>query len=55
MHMPACPKRAVAIAAHQQQLQREAAESKWATTSRSAAETASQGGTGGACKRQGCR
>ena len=55
MHMPACPKRADAIAAHQQQLQQEAAESKWATTSRSAAETASQGATGGTCKRQGCR
>ena len=55
LHMPACPKRADAIAAHQQQLQQEASESKWATTSHSAAETASQGATGGACKRQGCR
>ena len=55
MHMPACPKRADAIAAHQQQLQQEASESKWATTSRSAAEIASQGATGGTCKRQGCR
>lgn len=37
LHMPACPKRADAMTAHQQQLQREASESKWATSARTAA------------------
>ena len=55
LHMPACPQRSAAMAAHQQQLQKEAAESKWATTSHAAAEIASQGAVGGACKREGCR
>ncbi|CAL5220601.1 g2642 [Coccomyxa viridis] len=55
LHMPACPQRSAVVAAHQQQLQKEAAESQWATTSRTVAEIASQGAVGGACKREGCR
>lgn len=55
LHMPPCPRRNEAIAAHQQQVQREALESQWATTSHTAAEVASQGAVGGACKQQGCR
>ena len=52
LHMPPCPRRSEAIAAHQQQIQRDASKSQWATTSHT---TASQGASGGACKRQGCR
>ncbi len=55
LHMPTYPARAEAMAAHQQIVQQEAFESQWATTSRIAAEMASQGAVGGACKRQGCR
>ena len=55
MRMPACPQRSVATAAHRQLLDKEASESKWATTFRMAAESASQGAIGGVCKREGCR
>lgn len=55
LRMPACPQRGMATAAHLQLLLKEASESQWATTSRIAAETASQGATGGVCKREGCR
>jgi len=55
LHMPACPQRSDVVAAHQQQVQREASESKWDTTSHVAAELAAQGARGGSCKREGCR